>query len=213
MDASCGGSAEAKAVPVCCRRGILRPSSDWRQYERWCARGKRRCRDRGRRDRRQRGRLFPEQRRRIPRPPHRPDRARPELPRGEHVALGGRRAPAVLDAREHPPVAVHARPVPPPQGGVRAGRRRRLPRTGLPDPRFRGGAGCAGRERGAAAVDGRRHRAGRAGGACWTVSMALGGGDCGRGLQPLRRRLVRPAEPRRPVPPGGKGAGRRNPQR
>ena len=39
------------------------------------------------------------------------------------------------------------------------------------------------------------------------------GGDCGRRLQPLRRRLVRSAEPRRPVPPGGKGAGRRNPQR
>ena len=62
-------------------------------------------------------------------------------------------------------------------------------------------------------VDGRRHCAWRARRACWTVSMALGGGDCGRGLQPLRRRLVRPAEPRRPVPQGGQGAGRRNPQR
>ena len=38
------------------------------------------------------------------------------------------------------PVAVHARPVPQPQERVRAGRGRRLPRAGLPDPRLRGGA-------------------------------------------------------------------------
>ena len=171
---------------------------DWRQYERWCARGKRRCRDRGRRDRRQRGRLFPEQRRRIPRPPHRPDRARPELPRGEHVALGRRRAPAVLDAREHPPVAVHARPVPPPQGGVRAGRRRRLPRAGLPDPGLAEAArACWPRTWRCSSRWAPTSRCWRAGGACAAVSLALDRGDCGRRptAAPAKAGSIRRASP------------------
>ena len=76
----------------------------------------RRCRDRRRRHRRQRRRLFSEHGCRVAGPPHRSDRARPGYAQGQHRALGRRRAAAVLDAREHRHVAVHAGAVPRAQG-------------------------------------------------------------------------------------------------
>ena len=172
-------------------------------------RGKRRCRDRGRRDRRQRGRLFSEQRRRIPGPSHRPHRARPELRRGQHGALGRRPAPAVLHAREHRHVAVHAVADPPAQDRVRGRCRRRLSRAGLPDHGDRRRPRAAGGERRAAAVAGRRHRAAGRRRAGAPLSLAGDGGRRGRRLRPIGRGLVRSAEPRRAVAQGGQGAGRR----
>ena len=57
----------------------------------------------------------------------------PSYAAGQHVAVGRRAAPAVLDAREHRPVAVHAVAVPPARDRVRARRGRGLSRAGLPD--------------------------------------------------------------------------------
>ena len=68
---------------------------------------------------------------------HRADRARPAIrPCGDDAVLR-LDPPAVLDPRKHPPVAVHAFPVPAAEGRVRPRRRHRLPRRRLPDPRRR----------------------------------------------------------------------------
>ena len=154
--------------------------------------GNRRCRDRGRRHRRQRRRLFSEHGCRNPRPPHRARRARPRLSRGQHRTLGRRDPAAVLDAREHRHVAVHAGDVPPAAHDLRRRGRRGLSRAGLSDHGDARGAAAAGRERGFAAIDGRRHRAARRRRPRPRFSLALGGWRGRRRLRPGRGRLVRP---------------------
>ena len=168
--------------------------------------------DRRRWYRRQRGGLFSGRGAALSRP-HRHRRARHELPRQQHGPLGRRGAAAVLHAREHRHVAVHPGDVPAPQDAVRGGCRCVLPRAGLSHPGQRGRCRRARRERGLAAVDGGRYCAHGRRRPDSALPVAVGRRRDGRRFRPDGRGLVRPAEPRRPVPQGGGGGRRRRPAR
>ena len=81
--------------------------------------------------------------------------------------------PAILHPGKYPAVDIHARPVPPAEGRIRRGRRYRLSRDRLSDPRRRGGLPILKSQPRGADGRGRRHRARGCAGAGAAISLAV----------------------------------------